>query len=219
MKKIIKNINLSNSLKESYSKGKRKAWNIGKKASEETKKKMSETRKRIGSGKWMKGFKHSEKTRNKLREILKNPSEKRLKYYSTISARMKGKKYALGYKFSEEQRKNKAPKIKRGKDSHFWKGGISTHERKIWLNANRRIRQIGNGGSHTLEDWTKLKAQYNWTCPCCLENEPLIKLTVDHIIAISKGGSNNIENIQPLCKSCNSRKHDKHIFYELQTSN
>lgn len=70
-------------------------------------------------------------------------------------------------------------------------------------------------GTHTNGEWENLKAQYNWTCPSCKKTEPEIKLTRDHIIPISKGSSNNIENIQPLCVSCNSSKYTETTRFEL----
>ena len=33
-----------------------------------------------------------------------------------------------------------------------------------------------------------------------------VPLTADHVIPFSRGGSNRMENIQPLCKSCNEAK-------------
>lgn len=43
-------------------------------------------------------------------------------------------------------------------------------------------------------------------CAICKTTE---KLTVDHIIPLSKGGSNDLNNLQILCKSCNSKKGDR----------
>jgi len=61
-------------------------------------------------------------------------------------------------------------------------------------------------GDFTLKDWEDLKKRYNYTCPMCGKKEPEIKLEIDHIVPISKGGTNYISNIQPLCRSCNARK-------------
>lgn len=89
-----------------------------------------------------------------------------------------------------------------------WKGGLNP----MWV---RKQRIKTNGGSHTIQEWETLKAQYNWTCPCCKKSEPEIKLTEDHVISLKRGGSDNIENIQPLCGGCNSKKHTKIIKYEV----
>lgn len=67
-----------------------------------------------------------------------------------------------------------------------------------------------NGGSHTESQWLALKYRYGYRCVKCQQLKPLTK---DHIIPISRGGTNNISNIQPLCRECNSSKGKKIIDY------
>lgn len=75
----------------------------------------------------------------------------------------------------------------------------------------RRAAKKGNGGSHTSLEWRLLVAHYGGKCLKCGRGDILI--TVDHIRPISMGGANSIENIQPLCLSCNSGKGATHIDY------
>ena len=118
-----------------------------------------------------------------------------------------GKNWKLKNTRSEEYRQ-KLSKANTGEKNWNWKGGN-------W-ESNRRARKRSAEGSFTNGEWELLKKQYGFTCPCCKKSEPEIKLTRDHIVPLSKGGSNYIENIQPLCKSCNSYKHTQTIKYELQ---
>jgi len=43
--------------------------------------------------------------------------------------------------------------------------------------------------------------------PCVVCGNP--SDSVDHIVPISKGGSNELSNLQPMCRSCNSKKADR----------
>jgi len=105
-------------------------------------------------------------------------------------------------------------KTRLGKNNNKWKGGKETEKiRAIISQQTREVRKRGNGGSFTLEEWNELLKKFNYMCLCCKRFEPEIKLTVDHILPISMGGRNDIQNLQPLCKSCNCRKHTKHIDY------
>jgi 5-methylcytosine-specific restriction endonuclease McrA len=70
---------------------------------------------------------------------------------------------------------------------------------------NRRARVVGNGGSFTPKQWKELKKKYGNKCLCCGRDD--VKLVSDHVVPISKGGSNDISNIQPLCRHCNAVKH------------
>jgi 5-methylcytosine-specific restriction endonuclease McrA len=86
-------------------------------------------------------------------------------------------------------------------------------EKSVAANNRRRARKHTSGGSHTEEQWQAMKAFYDYRCLCCGKREPEIRLTRDHVMPLTKGGTDSIDNIQPLCARCNSKKNFKHIDY------
>ncbi|MBD2580225.1 HNH endonuclease [Oscillatoria sp. FACHB-1406] len=46
----------------------------------------------------------------------------------------------------------------------------------------------------------------NFHCQSCGKTHLETQLTIDHIIPLATGGSNDISNLQTLCLSCNQRK-------------
>ena len=97
-----------------------------------------------------------------------------------------------------------------GENHHQFKYG---YEGKLKANRERALK-IKIQKNHTPNEWYKLKEKFNFLCLCCKRREPEIKLTRDHIIPVSRGGSDEMDNIQPLCLSCNSRKHTYTINYK-----
>lgn len=84
----------------------------------------------------------------------------------------------------------------------------STPEKTRIRSANRRARERGVRGSHSLSDWLVVVAIYNGVCPACKKDMPVP--TADHITPLTwEETTHNIENIQALCGSCNSSKNDR----------
>ena len=49
-----------------------------------------------------------------------------------------------------------------------------------------------------------LFGKFEGICQGCRISFPFRNLTIDHIIAVSRGGTDHIENLQLLCGACNS---------------
>jgi 5-methylcytosine-specific restriction endonuclease McrA len=55
----------------------------------------------------------------------------------------------------------------------------------------------------------------NYTCYLCGKDFGEHRLTLDHVIPLSRGGGNTWENLATCCKECNSKKGDK-LLSELK---
>lgn len=49
----------------------------------------------------------------------------------------------------------------------------------------------------------------NWCPGYQIQPHPSTDLTGDHITSLANGGTNEVTNIQILCRGCNSRKHSR----------
>jgi 5-methylcytosine-specific restriction endonuclease McrA len=81
-------------------------------------------------------------------------------------------------------------------------------------NATRHAKYYGAPGKWTGAQWFALCKMYGNVCLRCHRKR---RLTPDHVIPFSKGGTNYRNNIQPLCKPCNSGKRDKTTDYRTQS--
>lgn len=81
--------------------------------------------------------------------------------------------------------------------------------------SRRRGRLAGAPGHYTRSDVRRIAAEQGFRCFWCSRDISLV-LTADHLIPLSRGGSNFPSNIVASCGPCNSMKHDKlpHEFLE-----
>ena len=95
-------------------------------------------------------------------------------------------------------REKKLKQNKRWRDSHL--------EEQSMFSRRRRVRKLFLGGHHSVDEWLMVKALFGNACANCGIPEVLRPLHQDHKIPLAQGGTDNIDNIQPLCQSCNSSK-------------
>lgn len=93
------------------------------------------------------------------------------------------------------------------KNSNYWKEkyGDCHQKRKLAYDLSKKIYIR-----------TRLAESQNWKCCWCGLRTTHIagkknSATIEHIIPVSKGGSNSIENLAMACSSCNNNRKDTEI--------
>lgn len=78
------------------------------------------------------------------------------------------------------------------------------------LRANLSRARVGGYGNGILEvtefDFQRMLDGQHGLCATCAQAKPL---TIDHIVPVSKGGTNDLGNLQLLCRPCNTSKMTK----------
>lgn len=169
--------------------------------------------KRFGKDNPFYGKKHSEETKNKLREIRKNQvisEEQKLK----TSMTMKGIKKEP---FTEKHKNNISKALKGkyiGESCMFFKHGLSkTKERqRLWMRKTHAMKKYP--GELTIETIQtvyedNIKKFGKLTCYLCEYPIAFGRDHLEHKIPASKGGTNLYKNLAVACDVCNNLKHNK----------
>jgi 5-methylcytosine-specific restriction endonuclease McrA len=80
----------------------------------------------------------------------------------------------------------------------------------------RRAARHASRGNFTVQEFEELCESYGNKCLACGDNEAVLE--ADHVVPLTRGGSDSISNIQPLCGSCNRKKFVHIIDCRLNTN-
>lgn len=76
--------------------------------------------------------------------------------------------------------------------------------------ALRQRRRRLLKGHKRIHGWPVMRAWFGDRCLCCGATH---RIEADHVIPLSKGGSDTLANLQPLCRTCNANKATQIIDY------
>lgn len=69
-----------------------------------------------------------------------------------------------------------------------------------------RAKRSGLDCYLSLEDWKVLLRRFRFRCAYCSVRLTNRTRSIDHVIALTRGGTNEITNLVPSCRRCNQRK-------------
>ncbi len=102
------------------------------------------------------------------------------------------------------------------KDGEFYKESFQRYVDYCKQSAQQKARRTyENRKDAKLSEETRMSVKqiFDFRCAACHRKEEAVRLAIDHVVPIVKGGSPNPENLQVLCSRCNSLKATEIIDY------
>lgn len=164
---------------------------------------------------YMKTYSQSQRVKAYEKERRQNP-ERKMKQKTYLKAYEQTPKYKEYRKKLRESPEGKASinayeqkPERKARVKAYTKAYFQTPKGKaIIAVVGSRRRAITRTGDLTTKQWLEIKNK-SPICPACGKFVGCENLTLDHIIPLSKGGQHTKDNIQALCKPCNSSKNAK----------
>jgi 5-methylcytosine-specific restriction endonuclease McrA len=109
--------------------------------------------------------------------------------------------------------KNKEKLLKKRKEYYKTEAGKLVGIRR---NNNRRSREKNIINNLTIQEKNIILSLQNYKCISCDQYFDMVNPTLDHIIPVVSNGGLTKNNVQILCKPCNSKKFTQEIDYRSQ---
>ena len=123
------------------------------------------------------------------------------------------KAYRQAHKGKEKTRRKAYYQAHREEEKAYGKAYAQAHREERRAHQSRR-KAREKGVSTEAVDYEFIKKRDRMICGICKKKVRPQDLSFDHIIPLSKGGSNKKENRQPLCSQCNTAKGNRNIPLE-----
>jgi hypothetical protein len=134
----------------------------------------------------------------------------------TLGAKMMGLAYGPGW---DEDEADVIREFRTGKKSSEREltnlKGLRSVESLVQHHTVRAL-EYGVESAFALEDWMRIRLSFQGACAYCGAMTGN-RLTIDHVVALSKGGPNTPTNIVAACKPCNTSKNATPLLDWLET--